>query len=255
VLDRSRLACDLAKEAGALIRDAMGRRRDVEFKSAVDVVTDTDRRAQALIVEGIRRAFPDDAIVAEENDGISVQTRDGAAAVDGYQWFVDPLDGTVNFVHGLPQFAVSIGVFAGGVAEAAAVYDPAKDEMFRAERGGGAFLGDERLAVSDVPVLDRALLVTGFPYDRREHADLYLEYFRKFMLVAQDVRRFGSASLDWKLHPWDTAAGWLVLEEAGGRVTDFDGSAYDPWLPRILATNGRIHDEAVATMATLGRHC
>jgi myo-inositol-1(or 4)-monophosphatase len=268
VPDRSRLACELAKEAGTLIREAMGRRPGVEFKSAVDVVTDTDRRAQARIVDGIRRAFPDDTIVAEEHDGTSVQSRDGTSA-RGHHWYVDPLDGTVNFVHGLPQFAVSIGVFDGGIAEAAAVYDPAKGELFHAARGRGAFLGDERLSVSDVPVLDRALLVTGFPYDRREHADLYLEYFRKFMTTAQDVRRFGSASLDlcyvaagrfdgfweWKLHPWDTAAGWLVVEEAGGRVTDFDGSPYDPWLPRILATNGRIHDEAVAAMAALGRHC
>ena len=133
---------------------------------------------------------------------------------------------------------------------------------------GGAFLGDERLSVSDVPVLDRALLVTGFPYDRREHVDLYLDYFRTFLTRAQDVRRFGSASLDlcyvaagrfdgfweWKLHPWDTAAGWLVVEEAGGRVTDFDGAPYSPWLPRILASNGRIHDEAVEVMQSLARH-
>ncbi|MFN2427364.1 MAG: inositol monophosphatase family protein, partial [Candidatus Binatia bacterium] len=137
-----------------------------------------------------------------------------------------------------------------------------RDELFHAERGGGAFLGDQRLAVSDVSALDRALLVTGFPYDRRDHVDLYLQYFGEFLCAAQDVRRYGSAALDlcyvaagrfdgfweWKLHAWDTAAGWLVLEESGGRVTDFDGTAYDPWLPRIAATNSAIHDEVLAVL-------
>jgi len=254
VLERSRLACDLALRAGAVIRDAMGRRRNVEYKSAVDPVTDVDRRAQEVVVDGIRAAFPDDVVIAEEDEG---QQR-----VDGPCWYIDPLDGTANFVHGLPHFAVSIAYFDNGRAEAAAVYDPCKDDLFRAERGGGAFLGDQRLAVSEVSELDRALLVTGFPYDRREHVDQYLAYFREFLLRAQDVRRYGSASLDlcyvaagrfdgfweWKLHPWDTAAGWLIVEEAGGRVTDFDASPYDPWLPRVLATNSRIHDQAVEVL-------
>jgi myo-inositol-1(or 4)-monophosphatase len=254
VLERSRLACELAIKAGAIIRDAMGRRRTVEYKSAVDPVTDVDHRAQAIVVDGIRAAYPDDTIVAEEDQG---QQR-----TDGPCWYVDPLDGTANFVHALPHFAVSIAYFEAGRPEAAAVYDPSKDEMFRAARGHGAFLGDQRLGVSEVGELDRALLVSGFPYDRREHIDLYLEYFREFLCSAQDVRRFGSASLDlcyvaagrfdgfweWKLRPWDTAAGWLVVEEAGGRVTDFDGGPYDPWLPRILASNGLIHDQTLAVM-------
>jgi len=257
VLEQSRLACELARRAGAVIRDAMGRRRNVEYKSAVDPVTDVDHRVQALVVDGIRAAFPDDVVVAEEDEG--GLRRNGT---DGPCWYIDPLDGTANFVHGLPHFAVSIAYFDRGRPEAAAVYDPSKDEMFRAERGGGAFLGEERLAVSEVDDLDRALLVTGFPYDRREHVDQYLEYFREFLCRAQDVRRYGSAALDlcyvaagrfdgfweWKLHPWDTAAGWLVVEEAGGRVTDFDGAAYDPWLPRVLATNRRIHGQAVDVM-------
>ncbi len=257
MLDRTRLARELALEAGAFIRRAFGESRNVEFKSAVDLVTDVDRGAQAIVVDGIRRAFPADTIVAEEDVG--------QAAVAGPCWYVDPLDGTTNFVHALPHFAVSIAFLDDGAARSAAVYDPSKDELFLAERGSGAFLGDRRLAVSRVAELDRALLVTGFPYDRREHTDLYLGYFREFLRAAQDVRRFGSASLDlcyvaagrfdgfweWKLHPWDTAAGWLILEEAGGRVTDFDGGPYDPWLPRILATNGAIHDEALGVMARL----
>ena len=266
MLERTRLASKLALEAGSLIRDAMGQRRNVEYKSAVDLVTDVDRAAQALIVDGIRAAFPRDTIIAEEADGRSaVQAEDTGKAVDGPCWYVDPLDGTTNFVHALPHFAVSIAFFDAGVPQGAAVYDPCKDELFRAERGGGAFLGDRRLAVSEVSSLDKALLVTGFPYDRRAHAGLYLEYFREFLCAAQDVRRYGSASLDlcyvaagrfdgfweWKLQPWDTAAGWLVLEEAGGRVTDFDGARYDAWLPRILATNSGIHDEALALLAKI----
>lgn len=254
-----------------MIREAVGVRRTVEHKGAVDLVTDVDRRAQAIVVDGIRAAFPGDAIVAEEDD-----THEPS---QGPCWYIDPLDGTTNFVHALPHFAVSIAFFDGGRPEAAAVYDPCKDELFRAERGRGAFAGrgsegpegGVRLSVSAVEHLDRALLVTGFPYDRREHAPMYLEYFREFLCCSQDVRRYGSASLDlcyvaagrfdgfweWKLHPWDTAAGWLVVAEAGGRVTDFDGSDYDPWLPRILATNRAIHDEALAVLArvdeTVGR--
>jgi len=257
VLERSRVACELAVEAGALIRKGAGSRSKVEYKSAVDPVTDFDRRAQALIVGGIRSAFPDDAIVAEEGDD--------HGRTEGSCWVIDPIDGTANFVHGLPHFAVSIAWMDGGRPMAAAVYDPSKDDLFHAERGGGAFLGSERLAVSAVAELGRALLVTGFPYDRRDHVDFYLRYFREFLLSAQDVRRYGSASLDlcyvaagrfdgfweWKLHPWDTAAGWLILEEAGGRVSDFDGAPYDAWLPRILATNGLVHDQAIEVLARL----
>jgi myo-inositol-1(or 4)-monophosphatase len=269
VPDRAQLAVQLALEAGAFIREAMGAGRNVEHKSAVDLVTDVDRGSEALVIAGIRAAFPSDTIVAEEDSAGRGGVR--PSAPKGLSWCIDPLDGTTNFVHGLPHFAVSIAVLDDGAPRAAAVYDPCKDELFRAERGGGAFAGNasdraaRRLSVSAVPALDEALLVTGFPYDRREHADVYLRYFRDFMCSARDLRRYGSASLDlcyvaagrfdgffeWKLHPWDTAAGWLVVEEAGGRVTDFGGGGYDAWLPRILATNGTIHDEALALLSRI----
>lgn len=257
--ERANLACELARKAGARIREAAGRGRDVQFKSAVDLVTDVDRASQAAIVAGIREAFPHDAIVAEEDDA--------HARPEGPCWYIDPLDGTTNFVHGLPHFAVSIAYVAPDGPLCAAVYDPMKDELFRAARGHGAFLGDAPLAVSAAATVGSSLLVTGFPYDRREQPELYLAYFRTFLCASRDLRRFGSASLDlcyvaagrfdgffeWNLKPWDTAAGWLVAREAGGRVTDFDGSPYDPWLPRVLATNGLIHDEAVSLMAALPR--
>ena len=174
MLDRTRLACELALKAGAFLREAAGRHRSVEFKSAVDLVTEVDRGAQALIVDAIRKAFPDDPIVAEE-DGLGSGRGDSC-------WVIDPLDGTTNFVHGLPHFSVSIGYLEGGRASSAAVYDPCRDELFHAERGLGAFVGTgpsptsgaRRLAVSSTATLDRSLLVTGFPYDRRDHVDLYL---------------------------------------------------------------------------------
>ncbi|HYC56425.1 MAG TPA: inositol monophosphatase family protein [Candidatus Binatia bacterium] len=257
VPDRITLAIELARHAGAFIAAGLGRKRAVEFKSDVNLVTEIDRGAQAIIVDGLARVFPGDVVVAEEDVG--------QCASDGPCWYVDPLDGTTNFVHGLPHFAVSIAYFERGAAKAAVVYDPCKDELFTAERGHGAFCNGRPLAVSQVDMLDRALLVTGFPYDRREHIDAYLQYLRLFILRAQDVRRYGSASLDlcyvaggrfdgfweWKLQPWDTAAGWLVVEEAGGKVTDFDGSPYDPWAPRILATNGRIHAQALESLQVL----
>jgi len=261
VLLQSRLAADLARKAGALIVEGLGRARSVDFKSEVNLVTEVDLAAQALIVEGIRAAFPDDAIVAEEDDGRS----DAKRPYEQPCWYVDPLDGTTNFVHGLPHVAVSIGYLEAGRPRAAAVYDACKDELFLAQEGSGAFLNGHRLHVSATPTLDRALLVTGFPYDRRQRIDAYLAYFRRFLCAAQDLRRFGSASLDlcyvaagrfdgfweWKLQPWDTAAGWLVVQEAGGVVSDFDGAEYSPWLPRIVATNGHIHEQILDVLAEL----
>ncbi len=261
MLLQSRLAADLARKAGALIADALGRARSVSFKSEVDLVTEVDLAAQALIVSGIRDAFPSDIIIAEEDDG-RPEALDQCGAPC---WYVDPVDGTTNFVHGLPHVAVSVGYLEGGRPRAAAVYDPCKDELFLAQEGSGAFLNGRRLGVSTTQTLDQALLVTGFPYDRRQRVDAYLAYFRRFLCAAQDVRRLGCASLDlcyvaagrfdgfweWKLQPWDTAAGWLIVQEAGGLVSDFDGAAYHPRLPRILATNRHIHAEALAVLAEL----
>lgn len=257
----SDVAAAAALAAGSLIRQAAHGAKTVERKSAVDLVTEVDRAAERLILERLSSAFPDHGIVAEESS--PERAEHGRPC-----WYVDPIDGTTNFVHGLPHCAVSLALAtAPGRIEAAAVYDPFKEEMFTATRGGGAFLNGEPIRVSSASKLDESLFVTGFPYDRRQHAAFYLRYFEAFMRACRDVRRFGSAALDlcyvacgrfdgfweWRLKPWDTAAGWLVVEESGGRVSDFDGEAYDPWLPRILATNGRVHREAVALLDTLPR--
>lgn len=257
-------ACQLATEAGRLIASAINENKAVRFKSPIDLVTATDQAAQDLILKGLRDSFPDHGIVAEEPGGDPHTGSDGRAAADlaDLVWCVDPLDGTTNFVHGLAHCAVSIALLEKGRPIVAVVYDPCKNELFVAKRGSGAWLNGERLRVSSTSKLSEALLVTGFPYDRREYLDFYLNYFRAFILQARDVRRYGSAALDlcyvaagrfdgfweWGLHAWDTAAGWLVLEEAGGQVSDFGGGAYDPWIPRILATNGHIHLSAQAVI-------
>jgi len=253
------VATRLALEAGVLIRDAIDDRKQVEHKSPVNLVTETDRRCESLIVGGLQREFPAHHIVAEE----SRSSRPGP----GPCWYVDPLDGTTNFVHGIPHCSVSIALAVDEEVRVAVVHDPCRRELFDAERDRGARLNGSPITVSSTAALAEALLVTGFPYDRRDHAPFYLSYFEAFMLACQDVRRFGSAALDlcyvavgrfdafweWKLNPWDTAAGWLIVEEAGGRVTDFDGARYDPWAPRILATNARVHEEAMAVLDRLPR--
>jgi len=251
------VARSLAIEAGALITEALGHPGSIERKSPINLVTEIDRAAEDLIVSGLRRAFPSDVIVAEES---------APEPVRGQRcWYVDPIDGTTNFVHGLPHCAVSIALAADHHIEVAVVNDPCKRELFEARRGGGSRLNSKAISVSATSELADSLLVSGFPYDRRDHLGFYLAYFEAFLLAARDVRRFGSAALDlcyvaagrfdgfWegKLSPWDTAAGWLIVEEAGGSVSDFDGSTYDPWQPRILATNGRIHGQAQAIIADL----
>ncbi len=255
--EESQTAKRLAVEAGRLIRDNLNRSKRVDRKSAVNLVTDTDRAAEALIVDGLRQAFPGHGIVAEEGHS---DRRD-----EEFCWYIDPLDGTTNFVHTLPHCAVSIALLRNSHPQVAVVFDPVKEELFEASRTAGATLNGTSIGVSATSSLADSLLVTGFPYDRREHSAFYLSYFEAFMHKAHDVRRFGAASLDlcyvaagrfdglweWGLSPWDTAAGWLILEEAGGRVSDFDGRPFDPWQPRIAATNAVIHDEVCTLLTTL----
>lgn len=244
-----------AERAGAILKERWLRHGPIEVKStAIDLVTEVDRACEAAILDVLCRAFPDHAVLAEES---------GARGSHEFLWLVDPLDGTTNFAHGYPQVSISIALRQGAQSVLGLVYDPLREETFFARRGHGAFLNGRALQVTTTDRLDASLLASGFPYDRREHADFYLSFFKAFMLRTQGIRRAGSAALDlcwvaagrvdgfWesKLKSWDTAAGALIVEEAGGRTSDFRGSRFDPFSAETLATNGRIHEEMLQVLA------
>ncbi|HVO87236.1 MAG TPA: inositol monophosphatase family protein, partial [Casimicrobiaceae bacterium] len=237
-------------EAGAHLRRAWGQSKVVRYKGAVNLVTETDHALEALIVGRLRAAFPDHRIVAEEGS-----TGADATSRDDHVWYLDPLDGTTNFAHDFPHFAISLALARGAEIILGIVHDPIRDETFFATEGGGATLNGEPIHVSAVGDLDRALLATGFPYDRREHTDFYLGFVADFMRRTQGIRRTGSAALDlcyvacgrldgmweWKLSPWDIAAGTCIVREAGGTVTDFIGGPLDLFGTQTLASNRHLH--------------
>lgn len=251
---------EIAVAAGDMIRRAWDGHRNVTFKGEVDLVTDTDRAVEALVVERLQAAFPTHRILAEETALAA-----DFAVIDGddHVWIVDPLDGTTNFAHGYPHVAVSIGLVRGGDLLLGVVHDPMRDETFAAARDCGATLNGRQIRVSQTSTLDSALVGTGFPYDRRQHAKAYLRFVEDFMLRTQGIRRAGTAALDlcwvacgrldafWelKLKPWDVAGGAAIVLEAGGKVSDFDGGAFDPRAQRIVASNGLIHADMTAIAA------
>ena len=248
-----------AREAGQIVREGWGRSHTPERKGRIDLVTEYDRRSEALLLERIRARFPDHAILAEESG--AHPRRDAPA-----RWVLDPLDGTTNFAHNYPFFAVSVAVEVGGVPAAGAVYDPVRDEMFSAALGRGATLNGAPARVSTIDRLEDALLVTGFPYDVRERPERVMPAFQAFLQRAQGIRRDGSAALNlcylaigrfdgfWEvaLSPWDTAAGSLIVLESGGRVTDYAGEAFRLTGAPILASNGRLHAEMLRILDGAG---
>jgi myo-inositol-1(or 4)-monophosphatase len=250
----ARLAVD---RAGAILKQRWNEERHVECKStAIDLVTEVDRACEQAILEVLTSAFPGHAVLAEES---------GAHGDHEFLWLVDPLDGTTNFAHQYPHVSISVALARGGQTILGVVYDPVREELFNARRGGGARLNDAPLRVSATADLDSSLLASGFPYDRREHADYYLSFFKGFMMRTQGVRRAGSAALDlcwvaagrvdgfweWKLKPWDTAAGALIVEEAGGRTSDFTGGRFDVFGDQVLASNGKIHEQMIEVLRPL----
>ncbi len=249
-------AWQAAEAAGTLIRESWQQVKEIHYKSAIDLVTATDRRAEEQIVHILLKNFPGHSILAEEENTVDRPN-------SSYRWIIDPLDGTTNFVHAYPQVSVSIALEREGELILGLVYDPLREERFRATKDQGAFLNQGRIRVSNVDGLDKALLATGFPYDRRENANLYLAFFKAFMTSTQGIRRAGSAALDlcylacgrldgfWelKLHPWDTAAGSLIVREAGGMLTDFSGKGFSIWGEETLASNGPIHAEMLEVLA------
>ena len=250
-----RVAVDAARAAGRLLRDELSGARRIAFKgSPTNLVTEMDQRAEALILERLRGAFPDDAILAEEQGAASGRS--------DRRWIVDPLDGTTNYAHGLPIFGVSIALEVTRRLVLGVVYDPSRDELFVGERGAGATLNDAPIHVSNAATVGESLLVTGFPYNIRETADTNLAEYAAFSLRARAVRRLGSAVIDlayvacgrfdayWELRlgAWDVAAGAVLVAEAGGRITGIDGAALDVDAPTLLATNGVIHDEMLRAL-------
>ncbi|HEY3118543.1 MAG TPA: inositol monophosphatase family protein [Chloroflexota bacterium] len=244
-------AIDAARAAGVLLRAHLGKVQSIRHKGEVNLVTEVDEASEAEIVARLRARFPNDQILAEE----------GTTGGDdpARRWLVDPLDGTTNYAHGYPVFCVSIALEMNGSPEVGVIYQPVLDELFTAVKGRGAFLNGQPIRVSATSDLVRSLLVTGFPYDRQE-ARAGLALFGRFVLSAQAVRRDGSAALDlayiahgrfdgfWEvsLGPWDVAAGGLLVSEAGGRLSDFDGGPVHS--KQIVASNGLIHEALLATI-------
>jgi myo-inositol-1(or 4)-monophosphatase len=251
------LAVRLARAAGKIQRDRYETRFEVRAKTTpINLVTEVDHACEKLVVDGIAAERPDDAILAEEGSG---RDRDAAA----WRWVIDPLDGTTNYAHGYPRFCVSIGVEHRSRAAVGVVYDPLLDELYTAARGRGAWMNGRRLRVSTTARLDEALLATGFAYDVRRSEVDNLDHFAALVKRSRAVRRDGSAALDlcyvaagrldgyWelKLHPWDVAAGLLIVEEAQGRTSDLHGGAAPRSGREVLASNGAIHAALIDALA------
>lgn len=255
VADIERVATRAARAAGRIHLKWLSRTSISRKSNPIDLVTEADREAEQAVIDIIRRAFPAHAILAEET-GADHHRSD-------HRWIIDPLDGTTNFAHGFPQFCVSIAYERRGRILVGVVYDPTRNELFAARRRGGARLNGKRIRVSATPTLSASLVATGFPYDRRERRRFYLTFYEAFMLRTQGVRRAGSAALDlcyvgcgrfdayWEygLKPWDVAAGSLIVEEAGGTVTNIDGAPFDADAGQIVASNGRLHEAMLKALA------
>ena len=247
--DIEQVAIRAARAAGRIHLQRLSRIHISRKSSDLDLVTEADRESEAAVIRIIQRAFPDHAILAEES-GLT-------AHESAHRWIIDPLDGTTNYAHAFPCFCVSIAYERNGRVEFGVVLDALRKECFTARRGKGAFLNGKRIRVSATPKLGAALVGTGFPYDRRQRRRFYLCFWEYFMMRAQGVRRTGAAALDlgnlacgrldgfWEfgLKAWDIAAGSLILREAGGRVTNMDGTPLDLTAGQILVSNRRIHGE------------
>lgn len=246
----------IAQAAGEKIRSAYYQRNlNIEHKGEIDLVTEVDIACEKIIVEAIKENFPTDSILAEE----SAETSGSSAR----RWIIDPVDGTTNLAHRFPFVAVSIGVEENGVLTYGVVYNPILDELFEAQLGKGAYLNGAPIQVSSIDTIKNALIATGFPYDRWQRGEFYMREYLAFMQRCQAVRRCGSAAIDLcysacgrvdgfferKLHPWDMAAGSLILTEAGGKVTRFDGSRWQYRDDTILASNSKLHREMQTILA------
>ena len=250
-------ATEFARDAGAIVREGYGRIHAPEHKGRIDLVTEFDKRSEARLLARIAERFPGHGVLAEESGAHA--GGEGARV----RWVLDPLDGTTNFAHNYPFFGVSVGAELDGEVVAGAVYDPVRDEMFAAARGGGATLNGAPIRVSACAGIEDALLVTGFPYDVREFPERHVPLFQEFLVRAQGIRRDGSAALNlcylamgrfdgfWEgnLSPWDVAAGSLIVREAGGMLSDYAGGPFHIAGRQICAANPALHAEMLALLA------
>lgn len=247
------------RSGGKIVKENLLEKKVITFKGELSLVTETDKRSEEIVVRTIQKNFPDHAILTEESP---------ERGKSPYRWIIDPLDGTTNFAHSYPVSCVSIALEDHGKIAFGGVYDPFRDELFFAERGKGATLNDLPLVVSQIPILNQSLISTGFPYDCREYADEYIAVFRAFMMKTQGLRRTGAAAIDlcyvaagrfdgfweFKLNSWDIAAGALIVEEAGGKLSDFSGNTLDVTPPhqtevtQTVASNGFIHEAMVEVL-------
>jgi myo-inositol-1(or 4)-monophosphatase len=242
----------IAREAGEVLRNGFGKNFEVEYKTNVaNLVTEYDKKSEKVIIDFIKKEFPSHSVLAEESGSHK--------SSDEYLWVIDPLDGTTNFAHGLPIFSVSIGVQKKGEMVYGVVYDVMRDAMYSAEKGSGAFCNGRKISVSTNDDLHKSVLVTGFPYNVHENPDFAYERFTAFLRVARAVRRLGSAAIDmayvaqgvfdgfWEvsLNAWDMAAGIVLVEEAGGKITDFEGNPTTIFGKQILASNGKVHESMI----------
>ena len=259
-------------EAGRILKCGIDRPKNIQYKSPVSLVTETDKKAEQTIIEIIKHQFPDHSILSEESppyfprsatpphyaaDAPSSLAQKRGGSASGGKWIIDPLDGTANFAHSFHAACVSIAYEDAGILKLGGVWNPFINEWFWAERGKGASLNGKKIHVSKMKSLRESLLVTGFPYDRVQYADYYLKFMKAFMMTTHGIRRLGSAALDlcyvacgrfdgyweFKLNSWDQAAGALIVEEAGGKLSDFRGKPMNIYGQQTLATNGKIHGE------------
>lgn len=240
---------DISKEAGEIIKNGFGKNIKIDFKSGENnLVTEIDKKAEKCIIDFIKKEFPSHSILAEES-GQSDGNSD-------YLWVIDPLDGTTNFAHGLPIFSVSIGLRKNRETICGVIYDIMRNQVYAAELNSGAYCNSDKIMVNENSIIEKSLLVTGFPYEIGEKLDRSLDVFKEFVKTSRGVRRLGSAAIDlcyvangtfdafWeeKLNPWDVCAGMLIVEEAGGKLCDFNGNPIDIYSKEILASNGKIEE-------------
>ena len=248
-----KIAIEAALGSGVLIKKSIGRIARISYKGSDNIVTDVDKASEKFIIRKILSNFKDHSILAEESS-----PREGAS---GYRWIIDPLDGTTNFAHGFPFFCVSIALEYNGQVILGVVYDPIRDELFSSESGKGSYLNNKRIFVSKTKALSKSFLATGFSYGKKRKAE-NIGHFKNLIMKALAIRRAGSAALDlcyvacgrfdgfWELYlkPWDSAAGMIIVQEAGGVVTKFDASKHSPGDRELIATNRFIHRQVVAVL-------